>query len=64
MDNYKFQPWFVSGENYQRWIMDYRLRLKSNGIFGTVEKGNTLTEQDKTKVIVLMRTHLCDELKH
>lgn len=43
--------------------MECKLKLKSYNIFGTLENENTATEQRKNKIMVLIRTHLCDELK-
>ncbi|XP_074293378.1 uncharacterized protein LOC141620394 [Silene latifolia] len=53
----------ISGSNYSEWVLDVEMHLKSYALGDAIKVGNTTSEQNKAKAMILLRRHLHEGLK-
>ncbi|KAL5758995.1 hypothetical protein ACOSP7_021606 [Xanthoceras sorbifolium] len=63
LKNLRFDALTVDGDNYLSWIINAELKLKSECLYNTIEKGNESSEKEKSIAMVILRHHLCQDLK-
>ncbi|XP_074291777.1 uncharacterized protein LOC141618575 [Silene latifolia] len=53
----------ISGNNYSEWVLDAEMHLKSYALGDIIKMGNTASEQNKAKAMILLRRNLHEGLK-
>ncbi|KAL6548807.1 hypothetical protein OROGR_008573 [Orobanche gracilis] len=63
LENLRFVPLAVSGNNYMSWARDVKMHLASMGLENTIAPDKNTTSQEKAKAMIFLCHHIDESLK-